>query len=77
LGLGSFDNPEGPLVRRQASIPITFGGVEFLKAFNIAPIAYLGSCSLVISVIAARFMVDHRPFLLETLAQVDNNTFFF
>jgi hypothetical protein len=30
-----------------------------------------------VSVIAVRFMVDQHPFLLETSARVDNNTFLF
>jgi hypothetical protein len=77
LGLGSFDNPEKPLVHKQGSLPMIFGGVEFILTSTIAPTTYLGSWALVVSIIVVRFMVDHRPFLLEALAQVNSNTFLF
>jgi hypothetical protein len=65
LSSGSFN--KGPLARKQASFPITFRG--------IISTSYLRSWAFVILVIAARFIVDHHPFLLKALAQVDNNTF--
>ncbi len=77
LGPGSFDSPKGPLACKQASLPITFDSVKFISTSTITPIAYLGSWALVVSVIAVRFMVDQHPFLLETSARVDNNTFLF
>jgi hypothetical protein len=66
LGLRSFDNPKRPLICKQASFPITFGGV--ISTSTIAPIAYLGNWALVVLIIAIKFMVEQRPFLLETLA---------
>jgi hypothetical protein len=42
---------------------------------TITPIAYLKNWALVTPIIVTRFMVDQCPFLLEALAQVDNNTF--
>jgi hypothetical protein len=75
LGLGSFDNPKGPLDRKQASFPITFGGVEFILTSIIAPISYLGNWAFVVLVIFAKFMIDQRPFLLEALTRINNNTF--
>jgi hypothetical protein len=42
---------------------------------TIAPITYLGNWAFVASIIVVRFMVDQRPFLLETLTRVNNNTF--
>jgi hypothetical protein len=77
LGLRSFDGPERPLVRKQASLPITFGGVGFIPTSTIAPIAYLKSWALVVLIIDVRFMVDQCLFLLEALTRVDNNTFLF
>jgi hypothetical protein len=75
LGLRSFDSLEGLLARKQASVPITFDGVEFVSTSTVAPTTYLGSWALVISIIAVRFMVDQHPFLFEALARVNNNTF--
>jgi hypothetical protein len=37
LGPGSFDNLEGPSIRKQTSFPITFGGVKFISTSIIAP----------------------------------------
>jgi len=68
LSPGTFDNLEEPLARKQASFPITFGGIKLIPIATIAPTTYLGSWALVASIIATRFMVDHRPFLLELLA---------
>jgi hypothetical protein len=64
----SFDNPKGPLARKQASLPITFDGIGLIMTSTIAPIAYLGSWALVTSVVVGRFMVDQHFFLLEALA---------
>ncbi len=75
FSLGSFDSPERPLVCKQASLPITFGGIRFISTSTIAPTTYLESWALVGLVIAVRFMVDHCPFLLKALTWVDNNTF--
>ncbi len=44
---------------------------------TIALVTYLRSWALVASIITTRFMIDQCPFLLEALALVDNNTFFF
>ncbi len=77
LGPGSFESPEGPLVHKQASFPITFDGVGLILTSTITLVTYLGSWAFVVLVIVARFMVYQHPFLLEALAQVDNNTFYF
>ncbi len=77
LGPGSFDSPERPLIRKQTSFLITFGGVRFILTTTIALIAYLRSWTLVILIIIVRFMINQHPFLLETLTWIDNNTFLF
>jgi len=75
LGSRSFNNPEGPLVHKQASLPITFGGVGLISTSTIAPTSYLGSWALVVSVIVIRFTVYQHPFLLKAITRVNNNTF--
>jgi hypothetical protein len=67
LGPRSFDSPERPLVGKQASLPITFGGVGLISTSTITITTYLGSWALVASVIFSKFMVDQCPFLLEAL----------
>jgi hypothetical protein len=77
LGLGCFDRSKIPLARKKTSLPITFDGIGFISTLTITPTTYLGSWAFVISIIAIRFMVDQRPFLLKFLTRVDNNTFIF
>jgi len=75
LGPRSFNNSKGPLDCKQTFLPITFSGIGFIPMATIAPITYLGNWAFVASIIVVRFMVDQRPFLLETLTWVNNNTF--
>jgi hypothetical protein len=75
LGPRSFDSPWGPLVRKQASFPITFGGIGFVSTSTITRTIYLRSWAFVIAIIVDRFMLNQHPFLLEALAWVDNDTF--
>ncbi len=51
LGLRSFDSPEGLLACKQASLPITFDGIEFISRPTNAPTTYLKSWALVASII--------------------------
>ncbi len=75
LGPRSFDNLKGPLIHKQTSLPIIFGGIELISTSTIAPTTCLRIWAFVVSVITARFIVDQHPFLLEALARVNNNTF--
>jgi hypothetical protein len=68
LGLGSFDNLEGPLAHKQASLRIIFKGIELILTSIIAPIVYLRNWALVALIIVVRFMVDQWLFFLEALA---------
>jgi hypothetical protein len=77
LSLRSFDSSKKLLVHKQASVPITFGGIRFISIATIALVTYLRNWAFITSIIAIRFMVDRNPFLLEALAQVDNNTCIF
>ncbi len=75
LGPISFDNLKGLVTNKQASFLITFGGIKIIPITTIAPTAYFGNWAFIASFIAVMFMVDQCPFLLEALAQVNNNTF--
>jgi hypothetical protein len=68
LGLGSFDSAKEPLAHKQASFPITFGGIRVIPTTTITPIVYLKNWVFIALIIATKFMADHYPFLLETLA---------
>jgi hypothetical protein len=67
LGIGSFDSPKGPLVRKHISLPITFNGVRLIPISTIAPKACLGNWVFIVSIVTVRFMVDQCPFLFEAL----------
>jgi hypothetical protein len=73
--LRSFDSPKGPLVHKQTSFPITFGGIEIISTSTMTPTTYLKSWAFVVSIIVAKFMVDQCLFLLKALARVNNDTF--
>jgi hypothetical protein len=77
LGPRSFDSLEKLLTYKQSFIPITFGGIGLIPPFTIVQTTYLGSWAFVTLIIVDMFMVNQCPFLLETLMQVDNNTFLF
>ncbi len=70
LSLRPFDSLEGPLVRKQVSLPITFSGIEFILTSTITPTTYLGNWALITLVIAIRFMVDQRHFIFKALTSV-------
>jgi hypothetical protein len=67
LHLGSFDSLERFLACKQASLPITFGGVKLILTSTIALVACLGNWALVVLVIVVKFMVDQWFFLLKAL----------
>jgi hypothetical protein len=75
LGPKNFDSLEGPLACKHISFLITLSCARFLLITTIAQIIYLNSWAVVASIIVVKFMVDHHPFLLETLTRMDNNTF--
>jgi len=66
LGSRSFDNLEGPLACKQASLSITFDVIRLISTTTIALVAYLKNWALVASIIAVRFMVDQRLSFLKS-----------
>jgi hypothetical protein len=68
LGPRSFDSPKGLLAHKQTSLLITFNGIMFILTTTIAPTTYLRGWDVVALIIVVKFMVDHHPFLLESLA---------
>ncbi len=74
---GSFNNFERFLAHKQTFFPITLSNFEFVSTSTTTPTTYLGSRAVVVFIITIKYMVDQHPFLLETLAQVNNNTFIF
>jgi hypothetical protein len=54
---------------------MTFGVIGLIPTATITSTTYLGSWAFIASIIVVRFMVNQRPFLLEALTQINNNTF--
>jgi hypothetical protein len=52
------------LVRQQAYFPIFKGGLGLVFVEVIAPTSHLGSKGLIVPIIASRFLLDGRQFLL-------------
>lgn len=67
MGLGSLDYPRTPLVRQQVFISISHGGINFISIQLIASTTCLGSWTFITPIIVARFLLDHRLFLLEAI----------
>jgi hypothetical protein len=67
LGPKSLDSFKRLLACKQAHLPMTFSGIKLIPIATITPTSYLRSWGLVILIIAARFMVDQRPFLHKAL----------
>jgi hypothetical protein len=44
----SFDNPKGVLADKQASFPITFGGIRLILMATIALVAYLRNWAIIV-----------------------------
>ncbi len=75
LGLDFLKCLKAPLVCPQVSLPISNDGIGLISTKTIAPIAYLGSWTLVVLVIASRFLLDLRPFLLEAIGVSSSGSF--
>ncbi len=73
MDLGSWESFQGPLARRQAQLPISFGGIGILSMENYAPSAFLGSWVLVASYLCSRFHIFDRPILDKYVSQVEGD----
>jgi hypothetical protein len=67
LGPRSFDSPKRPLAYKKKKFSITLDGINFISTSTITLTTYLMNYAIVVSIIAARFMVNQCPFLLEAL----------
>jgi hypothetical protein len=54
-------------VHQQASLLISHGGVGLISTKVIMLVAYLGSWALVAPIIATKFFLNYRLFLLEMI----------
>ncbi len=64
MGLRSWEFFYGPLIRSQARLPISFGGISLLSMEDYAPFAFLRNWVLVIFYLYLRFHIFDK-FVLE------------
>jgi hypothetical protein len=64
-GSKAWESNQGPLTRRQARLPISYGGIGLLFKEFCAPFTFLGSCFLVAPYLCSRFFIFNKPVLEE------------
>ncbi len=62
---------QGPLVRCQVQLSISFNGICLLSMEDCAPFASLGSQDLVAPYLCSRFCIFNKPILEEFVSQVE------
>jgi hypothetical protein len=63
MGLELGESFQGPLVRHQTQLPISFGGIGFLFMDDCAPFVFLGSWALMAPYLCSRFRIFNSPVL--------------
>ncbi len=74
MGLGSWESFQGPLARRHARLPISFGGISLFSMEDCAPSAFLRNWALVVSYLCSKFRIFDRPILEEYVFQVEGGS---
>jgi hypothetical protein len=77
LGPRSFDSLKGLIACKQTFFQITLGGITLISTSTITMTTYLWSWAFVALILNVIFMFNQRPFLLEALVRIHNNTFIF
>jgi hypothetical protein len=71
MGLRSWESFQGPLMRRQVQLLISFSGIGLLFMENCAPSTFIGNWALVVPYLCARFHIFDRPILEEYVSQIE------
>jgi len=71
MGPRSWESSQGPLVRRQVRLPISFSGIDLFYMEECAPFAFIGSWALVVPYLCFRFHIFDRPILEKYVSQVE------
>jgi hypothetical protein len=65
MGPRSWESIQGPLMRHQAQLPISFGGIDLLFMENYAQSDVLGNWALVAPYLCSKFCIFDKPILEE------------
>jgi hypothetical protein len=71
MGPESWESFQGPLMRHQTQLPISFCGIGFLFIDDCAPFVFLRSWALMAPYLCSRFRIFDRPVLEEYVYQVE------
>jgi hypothetical protein len=77
MGLGFWEFFQGPLMRCQAQLPISFGGIGLLSIRDCAPFAFLRRWALVLVYLCSKFHIFDKPILEEYVYQVERGPHMF
>jgi len=70
MGPCSWESFQGPLMRRQTRLLISFGGIALLSMVDYAPFTFLGNWALVVLYLRSRFHIFDKPISEEYVSQV-------
>jgi hypothetical protein len=70
MGPRSRESFHGPLMRRHARLPISFGGISLFSMEDCAPFAFLGNWALMALYLCSRFCIFYKTILEEYVSQV-------
>jgi hypothetical protein len=77
LGLGLLECPEALHVCQYVALHVFSGGSGLISSEVIALVAYMGSWGLVTLIIASKFLLYFRSFLLEVIGANNLGSLFF
>jgi hypothetical protein len=71
MGLGSWESFQGPLMRCQAQLSLSFGDIGLLSMEDCAPFVFLTNWALVVPYLCSRFHIFKKHVLEEYVSQVE------
>jgi hypothetical protein len=74
MGPRSWESFQGPLIKHQAQLLISFGGISFICMEDCAPFVFSGNWILVALYLCSRFHIFNRPVLEEYVFQVERGS---
>ncbi len=63
MGPGLCESFQGPLTKRRAQLPISFGGIGLFSMEDCTPFSFLGSWALVVPYLCFKFCIFDKPVL--------------
>jgi hypothetical protein len=77
MGLGFWESFQGPLVRCQAQLSISFGGISLFSIRDCATFAFVRRWVLVVLYLCYKFHIFDKPILEEYVYHVEGGPHMF